>query len=84
MGKNCEKFLSELSAYVDGEIDSELCSEIEAHIGNCENCRIMVDTLKKTVKLCRDGKCEELPEKLDKKLNNLLRQKWEKKFSGNA
>ncbi len=84
MGKNCEKFLSELSDYVDGEIDPELCSEIEAHIGKCENCRIMVDTLKKTVKLSCDGKCKELPEKLDKKLNDLLRKKWEKKFSGNA
>ena len=81
MTKNCEKFLGELSDYVDGEIDPELCAEIEKHVGECENCRIMVDTLKKTVKLCCDGKCDELPKELDKKLNDMLRKKWEKKFS---
>jgi len=81
MTKNCEKFLGELSDYVDGEIDPELCAEIEEHLCECENCRIMVDTLKKTVKLCCGEKCEELPKKLDKKLNNMLREKWEKKFS---
>lgn len=80
MAKKCHDYISGLNDYLDGAIDPELCEEIEKHIGQCENCRIMVDTLKQTVTLCREGRPEKLPEKLEKKLNNMLKERWEKKF----
>jgi hypothetical protein len=40
----------------------------------------MIDTLRQTVKLCQDGKEIPLPSHLEKKLNNLLKVRWEKKF----
>ena len=50
--KHCSHLLEYLSAYIDGELeDQKLCSEIESHLDNCENCQIMVDTLKKTLYL---------------------------------
>jgi predicted anti-sigma-YlaC factor YlaD len=80
MGKKCAEYIGELSDYLDGEVSPELCEEIEKHIGQCENCRIMVDTLKQTVTLCREGRREKLPAELEGKLNNMLRDKWRKKF----
>ena len=80
MVRKCHDYINELNDYLDGEIDPSLCREIEKHIGMCENCRIMVDTLKQTVKLCREGKEEKLPQSLENKLNNLLKSRWEKKF----
>jgi anti-sigma factor (TIGR02949 family) len=49
--KNCRQLLGSLSEYVDGELDDELCSMLEQHLEGCENCRIVVDTLRKTVYL---------------------------------
>ena len=49
--KNCKKLLGSLSEYVDGELDQEFCSELEQHLEDCEDCRIVVDTLRKTVNL---------------------------------
>jgi anti-sigma factor (TIGR02949 family) len=49
--KNCRQLLGSLSEYVDGELDEELCSMLEQHLEDCEDCRIVVDTLKKTVYL---------------------------------
>lgn len=49
--KECHKLLGSLSGYIDGEVSEALCSEIERHMENCENCRIVVDTLKRTVYL---------------------------------
>jgi anti-sigma factor RsiW len=46
---NCRHLLGELSDYVDGELEGELCAELERHLLDCENCRIVVDTLRKTV-----------------------------------
>ena len=80
MAKKCPDYIQNLSDYIDGGVDPELCAEIESHIGKCENCRIMVDSLKQTVKLCRDGKEELLPATLDEKLSGLLKERWQKKF----
>jgi predicted anti-sigma-YlaC factor YlaD len=79
MGK-CEDLIGELSDYLDGELEPELCKKLEKHLSGCGNCRLMVDTMKKTVQLCRDGSCEDLPEDLQQKLNQALAKKWKKKF----
>jgi len=84
MGKNCQDYIEGLNDYIDGELDAELCSEIEKHLGKCRNCRIMVDSLKQTVTLCREGKCEELPESLQNKLTSAMKERWKKKFPDKA
>ena len=48
---NCKHLLGSLSDYIDGELGSAVCSEIEQHLQDCENCRIVVDSLRKTVYL---------------------------------
>lgn len=48
---NCRDFLSSLSEYVDGALDESLCVEIERHMSGCDNCRIVIDTLRKTIEL---------------------------------
>lgn len=49
--ENCLRLLSSLSDYVDGSLEAMICAEIEQHMTECENCRIVVDTLRKTVTL---------------------------------
>ncbi len=58
---HCEDMLDTLSEYVDGEIDAQLCAEIDRHLAECGNCRIMVDTLRKTIILYREFGHEEVP-----------------------
>lgn len=48
---DCRYLLGELSDYVDGTLQMTLCQELERHLAECENCRIVVDTLRKTVYL---------------------------------
>lgn len=49
--EQCLRMLSSLSEYVDGTLETVICAEIEQHMSECENCRIVVDTLRKTVTL---------------------------------
>lgn len=58
--RNCHHLLGSLSEYVDGELDDELCAALEQHLEDCENCRIVVDTLKKTVYLYHATSQEEI------------------------
>jgi anti-sigma factor RsiW len=45
----CKPLLESLSDYVDGTLDEALCTEIQRHMADCQDCRIVVDTLRKTV-----------------------------------
>lgn len=47
----CTHLLEHLSDYVDGAAADEICHEIERHMSGCENCRVVVDTLRQTVHL---------------------------------
>ncbi len=47
----CKMLLSYISEYIDGELEAQLCVEIEKHLAECEDCRVLVDTTHKTVML---------------------------------
>lgn len=49
--ENCRDYLKQISDYVDGELSSGVCASLEAHLQDCENCRIVVNTLRKTIDL---------------------------------
>jgi anti-sigma factor (TIGR02949 family) len=71
--KNCRKLLGSLSEYVDGELDEELCSVLEQHMEDCEDCRIVVDTLRKTVYLYHESaQAEDIPSDIRQRLYKSL------------
>jgi hypothetical protein len=78
--KECKKYLENMLGYIDGEIDESLCTDLMEHLKSCPNCRVMVDALKQTVVLCRDGKMEKLPPDIESRLNAVLKKKWDQKF----
>lgn len=49
--EECRHLLGSLSDYLDGDLEQVLCDEIELHMEECENCRIVIDTLRKTIDL---------------------------------
>jgi predicted anti-sigma-YlaC factor YlaD len=52
--ENCHHLLGSLSDYVDGDLKDEICQEIEQHVADCDDCRIVIDTLERTVSLYRE------------------------------
>ena len=39
MKEDCKKYFERISEYLDGELDDEICREIEAHLKECTECR---------------------------------------------
>jgi anti-sigma factor (TIGR02949 family) len=69
----CKQLLGSLSDYIDGELQAELCAELEQHMEGCDNCRIVVNTLRKTVELYREtNEPVALPEDVRSRLFNKL------------
>ncbi len=60
---DCQQILTNLSAYIDGELDEALCQQIKTHLETCQDCRIVIDTLRKTIDICqKDGEKTTLPQ----------------------
>jgi len=72
--KNCESLLGSLSEYIDGGLSPELCWEIEKHLEGCENCRVVLNTTKRTIDLVhapveKPDLPDDVRERLFKRLN---------------
>jgi anti-sigma factor RsiW len=69
----CEEILDHISDYVDGELEAALCTELEAHLAGCRNCRVMVDTVRKTITLYHAQASIELPSGVEERLYRVLK-----------
>ena len=66
---HCKDFVSSISSYVDGDLSEELCQELDKHLSECENCRIVVNTLQKTIDIYhQQAESEKVPEDVKERL----------------
>ncbi len=50
---NCKEVFELLSEYLDAELNPESCEEIRKHLAGCPPCIEFLESLKRTVSLCR-------------------------------
>jgi anti-sigma factor RsiW len=50
---SCHELLGAMGVYIDGEAASDVCAQIEAHLEACPDCRLEVETLRKTIRIVR-------------------------------
>ena len=72
----CEELLAMLNEYVDGTVDPSLCEEFEKHMAGCNPCQVVVDNIRKTITLYKEGEPYELPVEFRQRLHAALRQRW--------
>lgn len=77
MNENCIKNFERISEYLDGELEADECRVIERHLKDCPECQDCVDTLKKTIALCKQSPQDEIPEEMRKRLRSKLRDCFE-------
>jgi anti-sigma factor RsiW len=80
----CDELLALLNDYVDGDAAPGFCEELEQHLAGCNPCQVVVDNIRKTITLYKDGQPYELPLPFRERLHATLRERWkEKRESGN-
>ena len=72
----CAELITALNEYVDGTVDPAICEEFEKHLAGCNPCQVVVDNIRKTITLYKEGKPYELPLQFRQRLHSALRQKW--------
>jgi predicted anti-sigma-YlaC factor YlaD len=71
----CKAIISELADYLDEALDSTLRSSIEQHLGNCRDCRLVVDTTKQTIEIFCNSEPAPLPESTRQRLHQALEKR---------
>lgn len=68
--ERCRELLAQLNDYIDGEFPADLCAELEQHLADCSDCRVVLDTLSQTVRILRqlDAAPPPLPPDLEARL----------------
>ncbi|MCS6817259.1 MAG: sigma-70 family RNA polymerase sigma factor [Blastocatellia bacterium] len=56
---SCREMFERLSEYLDGELELDLCQHLESHLRDCAPCAAFLNTLRKTIELCRSYAADE-------------------------
>jgi anti-sigma factor RsiW len=74
MTVNCNKVLSRLHAYLDGEVSAELMREIEQHLSTCPACRSQVERIRQVHDMLEDLPVPRLPQEFVARLMTRARR----------
>ena len=70
----CHEVLTNISGYLDGELDTTACDAIERHCQECTSCAGLVNGLRETVGLCRQAATVPLPEAVRQRARESVRR----------
>lgn len=73
---NCQEVVRQLSEYLDGELDPELGEELRLHLVGCKDCRLIVDTTRKTIEIFCNTEPLPLPQPVRERLMRALAAKF--------
>ena len=76
--ENCKEVFAMLSEYLDLQLPPAACEEIERHLAGCSPCTEFVESLRKTVELCRGYRPAEMPAPLSAEARQELERAWQK------
>jgi anti-sigma factor RsiW len=66
--QGCRDLLASISDYADGSLEEGLCQELDRHLADCDDCQVVVDTLRKTIELYHTEVTHAVPEDVKRRL----------------
>jgi len=57
----CNELIEQLSEFLDPDARAQLCREIEQHLAHCHNCKLYVDSVKKTIVIAQSDSAPAIP-----------------------
>jgi len=73
---NCKKVVLELTSYLDGALDASVQLDLEQHLSHCKDCRLVVDTTRKTIQIFCGCEPVPLPDEVRERLHAALLERF--------
>ena len=80
--EKCKEVFALLSDYLNLELPPDSCAVIETHLAGCPPCIEFVESLRKTVELCRQYRPTELPQTISQQARNQLLEAYRRAVAG--
>ena len=74
----CRQVVDKISEYLDGGLDPGMVRELERHLEHCEDCRVVVDTTRKTVEIFYQTEPAPLPNDVRERLSQMFAERLRK------
>ncbi len=74
----CKEFLALLDDLIDGSVPAETRTDLEAHLGRCGHCEVILNTTRKTIEIYRSHEIYELPSGLRERLHAAIMARCKK------
>ena len=71
----CKDFLSELTDFLDENLDAEVRAKLEKHMAECPNCWVIADTTRKTIQIYKGMDPYPIPSDVESRLMKALERK---------
>jgi len=79
--QQCKEVFAALSEYLDMELSPASCQELESHLKGCAPCIEFVESLRKSIDLCRNYGPAERPQPLTEEARQQLQEAYKKMLS---
>jgi len=76
--RRCREMFAQLSDYLDEELDSSLCEELEKHMDGCEPCQAFLASLERSIEQCRKAPTEWMDPKSASELRRSLLTEYQR------
>ena len=76
---DCDGVIHQLSEFLDGELDPQLAQDLCRHLECCEECRVVVDTCRKTVQIYCRSEPLPLPANVRERLERVVAEKFKRR-----
>lgn len=72
---NCKQLIRQLSEFLDEELEPGLAEQLARHLEHCEDCKLVVDTTRKTVEIYCNTEPMSLPPAVRERLERALAER---------
>ena len=73
---DCNELLDQLPDYLDQETRDDICQAIEDHLARCPDCKVHVDTIRKTIVLYQSDREVPMPPAVSSRLQAALSREY--------
>jgi anti-sigma factor (TIGR02949 family) len=77
----CKQFLQELNDFLDETTDQDMKRRLQAHVNECPNCFVIVDTTRRTMEVYKGMEPQAIPENVKARLWAALEKKMAAKMA---
>lgn len=71
----CKQFLQELNDFLDETVSEDTKRHLKAHVAECPNCFVIVDTTRRTLEIYKCTEPQPIPESVKTRLWEALERK---------